>query len=337
MIIECQTCHARFRLDESRIKGRGARVKCRKCGNSIVVLKGSAPNPAPPTPGGGDLFDLGSAIRDPTGAPPVSPFQVGNLIPFPAPSRQEESFPPSPFSSAEEGPAPGGKDEVDLAFDRVLFASTEISSPSIAETEAEIPAPAEPGVPGDRETSAGTGSRPGPDLGALTLDLEQEEKLDLPPAADPEPTFGEPPPAEPAAAFHGEGGFLISDSEILDFLKEKHPDAGSEAPPDVGDISLGISSIPVDESRSSLREPDASRTSGDVDLEGNVTPPPAPLVETPPLREATPAPAPTVESAAPPVFPVSESPRRRSVAGPAVAAALAVLAVLLAAGGYLGF
>ncbi|MGZ8463760.1 MAG: DUF3426 domain-containing protein, partial [Candidatus Deferrimicrobiaceae bacterium] len=177
----------------------------------------------------------------------------------------------------------------------------------------------------------------GPDLGALTLDLEQEEKLDLPPAADPEPTFGEPPPAEPAAAFHGEGGFLISDSEILDFLKEKHPDAGSEAPPDVGDISLGISSTPVDESRSSLREPDAPRTSGDVDLEGNVTPPPAPLVETSLLREATPAPAPTVESAAPPVFPVSESPRRRSVAGPAVAAVLAVLAVLLAAGGYLGF
>ena len=45
MIIECQTCHARFRLDESRIKGRGARVKCRKCGDSIVVLKDGAPPP----------------------------------------------------------------------------------------------------------------------------------------------------------------------------------------------------------------------------------------------------------------------------------------------------
>ena len=43
MIIECQTCHARFRLDDSRIKGRGARVKCRKCGDSIVVLKDAAP------------------------------------------------------------------------------------------------------------------------------------------------------------------------------------------------------------------------------------------------------------------------------------------------------
>jgi len=66
MIIECQTCHARFRLDESRIKGRGARVKCRKCGDSIVVLKEGAS--APPTPAGDGFFDLGSAVRDSAGA-----------------------------------------------------------------------------------------------------------------------------------------------------------------------------------------------------------------------------------------------------------------------------
>jgi predicted Zn finger-like uncharacterized protein len=72
MIIECQTCHARFRLDESRIKGRGARVKCRKCGDSIVVLKGGAPEPAPPSPGGDGSFDLSSAVRDTaTFRPPV--------------------------------------------------------------------------------------------------------------------------------------------------------------------------------------------------------------------------------------------------------------------------
>src|SRR5659263_608146 len=84
MIIECQTCHARFRLDESRIKGRGARVKCRKCGDSIVVLKDSAPAPAPPAPGGEGFFDLGSAVRDSAGESPASspPPPVGNLIPF---------------------------------------------------------------------------------------------------------------------------------------------------------------------------------------------------------------------------------------------------------------
>ena len=85
MIIECQTCHARFRLDESRIKGRGARVKCRKCGDSIVVLKDGASTP--PAPGGDGFFDLGSAVRDSAGESPGSPPPLGNLPPFSAPSR----------------------------------------------------------------------------------------------------------------------------------------------------------------------------------------------------------------------------------------------------------
>ncbi|MEK6695928.1 MAG: DUF3426 domain-containing protein [Candidatus Deferrimicrobiota bacterium] len=314
MIIECQTCHARFRLDESRIKGRGARVKCRKCGDSIVVLKDGASAPAPPAPGDEGFFDLGSAVRDSIGERPASPAlpPVGNLIPFPAPFRPAEPIAAESSSPAPEAAEPG-KDEVDLAFDRFL--------------------------------SAGPGPRPEPDLGALTLDLGPEEKLDLPPAAELEPPFEEPPAAEPAAEFRGEGGFLISDSEPLDFLQEKPRDAGSEAPPGVGDISLEISSAPVDEMRSYLREPDASPsptpqedwaspTPGGISLEGNVTPPPAAaVIEVPPHREAEPAPARPGESPARRGSPAPESPRPRSSAGPAVAA---VLAVLLAAGGYLG-
>lgn len=308
MIIECQTCHARFRLDESRIKGRGVRVKCRKCGDSIVVLKDGAPAPAPPAPGGEGSFDLGSAVRDSAGESPSSPPPVGNLIPFPAPSRPAEP-------AAPEAAEPG-KDEVDLAFDRFLSSGAEASSPSIGERE--------------------------PDLGALTLDFGPEEKLDLPPAAELEPPFAEPPAAEPAAEFRGEGGFLISDSEPLDFLQEKHRDATSEAPPWVGDISLEISSTPVDETSSFLRGPDApptpredwaSPTPGGFTLEGNVTPPAAPAIEVPPHGEAEPAPEPPVESPVRRGSLAPESPRPRSSAGPAVAA---VLAVLLAAGGYLG-
>jgi predicted Zn finger-like uncharacterized protein len=314
MIIECQTCHARFRLDESRIKGRGARVKCRKCGDSIVVLKDGASASAPPAPGEDGFFDLGSAVRDSVGESPGSPSPVGNLIPFPAPFRPAEPIAAESSSPAPEAAEPG-KDEVDLAFDRFL-AGAETSSPSIGETEAEIP--------------------------ALTLDLGPEEKLDLPPAAELEPPIGEPPAVEPPAEFRGEGGFLISDSDTLSFLQEKHRDAGSEAPPGVGDISLEISSAPVDGTRSFLREPDASPTpcedwasptSEGISLEGNVTPPSAPVIEVPPHREAEPAPAPPGESPARRGSPAPESPRPRSSAGPAVAA---VLAVLLAAGGYLG-
>jgi predicted Zn finger-like uncharacterized protein len=329
MIIECQTCHARFRLDESRIKGRGARVKCRKCGDSIVVLKDSAPTP--PAPGGEGFFDLGSAVRDSAGESSGSPPPVGNLIPFPAPSRPAEPAAEESSSPAPEATEPG-KDEVDLAFDRFLSAGAGESSPFIGETGAVIPGPAEAGAPVERETPADPEPRPEPDLGGLTLDFRSEETLDLPPAA------------EPAAGFGGEGGFLISDSDTLDFLQEKHPDAGPSAPPGVGDISLEISPAPVIDTRSSLRDLETPPTPPEelasptpeegIALEGNVTPQPSPVIDVPPHREAEPAPAHPMESQVRHESPAQESPRPRSSAGPAVAA---VLAVLLAAGGYFGF
>jgi len=316
MIIECQTCHARFRLDESRIKGRGARVKCRKCGDSIVVLKDGAP--APPTPAGDGFFDLGSAVRDSAGETPASPPPVGNLIPFTPKSRPAEPAAPGSSSPLPEEAAPG-KDEVDLAFDRVL--------------------------------SAGPEPRRELNLGELTLDFGPEERLDLPPAEELERPFGEPPVVDASSEFRGEGGFLISDSDTLDFLQERHrdaapeatPNAPPEAPPEVGDISLEISSAPAGATSSFLREsdmsptPDAPRDSpaaGEGFIEGNATPPAAPAIEVPPHREAD------SPSERPPESPVrrgspAPEPRRpRSSAGPAVAA---VLAVILAAGGYLGF
>lgn len=339
MIIECQTCHARFRLDESRIKGRGVRVKCRKCGDGIVVLKDGAP--APPAPDGDGFFDLGSAVRDSAGEGPGSQPPVGNLIPFPAPFRPAEPIAAESSPPAPEAAEPG-KDEVDLAFDRFLSSGAEASPSPIAEPEAEIPAPMEARPPVAREAPAGPEPRPEPDLGTFTLDLGPEEPLDLPPAAEMEPPFGEPPAVLPPAEFRGEGGFLISDSDALDFLREKPGDAGPSAPPGVGDISLEISSAPVDETSSYLREPDASPAQredwaspapGETFLEGNVTPPPSPVIEVPPHREEEPSAARAGESPARRESPAPESPRPRSSAGPSVAAALAVL---LAAGGYLG-
>jgi len=333
MIIECQTCHARFRLDESRIKGRGARVKCRKCGNSIVVLKDGAP-PPPPAPGGDGFFDLGSAVRDSVGERPGSPPPAGNLIPFPAPARPVEPV-------AVEAPGPA-KDEVDLAFDRVLFPATEDPFPSIREAEAEVKV--------ERYAAVDPEPRPEMDLGALNLDLGPEEKLDLPPAEKPDlppagdlvPPLFEPPAVEPPAAFRGEGGFLISDSDTLDFLQEEHRDTGSEAPPGAGDISLEILFAPVDDGDSFLREPDAppapredraSPASREIPPGENATPPPMPVIEVPPYRETESVPAPPVEPAVRRGSPGPDSPRPRSSAGPAAAV---LLAILLAAGGYLG-
>ena len=336
MIIECQTCHARFRLDESRIKGRGARVKCRKCGDSIVVLKDSAP--PPPPPGGDGSFDLSSAVRDSAGESPRTPPLVGNLIPFPSPARPVEPETRGPFSRALNATEPE-KDEVDLAFDRVLSAGTGAPSPSNGETEAEIPSPPEANAPVRPEDPE---VRPELDLGALTLDFGPEEKLDLPSPAGLEPPPVGPSVGEPPTEFHGEGDFLISDSDSLDFLQKKHRDAESETPPEVSDISLEITPAPGNGESPFLRETEASPAPHadwasppleEIPLEGNVTPPPEPAIEIPPYREAEPVPAPPVEPSVRHGSPAPESPRPGSSAG--IAAAVAV-AVLLTAGGYLG-
>jgi predicted Zn finger-like uncharacterized protein len=302
MIIECQSCHARFRLDEAKIKGRGARVRCRKCGDSIVVLKESAP--APPTPTGDGTFDLGSAVRESVGEAPVSPASAGNLIPFPAPTRPAE---PVSTGSAPHGPEAEEpvKDEVDMAFERALFAGAEGSSLSAGQPEAPVSGPAA-GVPPVEEVPAGE-EPPKPDLGSLILDFGPEEKLDLPPAGEPEPSFGAPPVADPSGEFRAKGGFLISDSDTLDFLQEKQRDAVPEVPP-------------------APDEPPDSPTPEENILEGNA-PPPVPGKEGSfDLRSAV------RESVGEAPEPARELPRR-SLAIPAVAA---VVAILLAAGAYLG-
>jgi len=113
----------------------------------------------PPAPVGEGFFDLGEAVRDSIGESPGSKPPVGNLIPFPAPARPAEPFAAESSSPAPESSGPG-RDEVDLAFDRILSAGDETPSPSIREAEAVVPV--------EREAPAGPGPGPELDLGALT-------------------------------------------------------------------------------------------------------------------------------------------------------------------------
>ncbi len=71
MIIQCEACLARFKLDPSRIKGKGARIRCRKCGEAIIVMKSDFSPPEKTSPVKKDLFDLGSILREPEATAPV--------------------------------------------------------------------------------------------------------------------------------------------------------------------------------------------------------------------------------------------------------------------------
>jgi predicted Zn finger-like uncharacterized protein len=349
MIIECQTCHARFRLDESRITGRGARVKCRKCGESIVVLKDSSP---PPTPPGGDgFFDLGGAVRDTDAERPDSPPPAGNLIRFPAPSRPEEPAPPVFFPPEREAAEPE-KDEVDLAFERFLSTGPEDPPPPVGRTERDAPGFLTEGIPQGQDSHAGSGSRPDLDFGALSLDLGPEEKLDLPPVAALDPTFGEKDITKRPAEFHG-GGFLISDSDTLDFLQETRVDPEPDALLGGSDISLEISSTPsggTDAFPASFDAPptnfgvsltndyalDSSAPEGEKhSIEGNATPPPASVIPAPPDPGEKSAREPSKGAPARHESRHQDAPSARPFPWLAVAALSAILAA--GAGGYFGF
>jgi predicted Zn finger-like uncharacterized protein len=371
MIIECQSCHARFRLDATKIRGKGARVKCRRCGDSIIVLLEGRKEEASPSAGAGGFLDLGSVVRDSLAEPPAGPARgpatppLDNLIPFPGPARAPE--PPSSVhaepAAGEAFPlrvAPGRTDDVDLAFERLLPEAAESRPPDLPSgataeevAAAEDPLPVEPRPerhappePWRDDVSRGISS------GEVAIEPGPAETPELPPlethriAAD-----------HGAPAFEGEGGFLLSDSETLDFLNEGRRQEEQPAAEDArtGDISLLLSSVPVDGTATSLRTPppaaapDAAVVSdlssrvepappaaapADMALEGNETPMALPPeVQVPPLREAAP-PAPRLEARVPSR---GESPAGRpaSSTGRIAAAGLAVL--LLGGVGYFGF
>jgi predicted Zn finger-like uncharacterized protein len=110
MIIECQACRARFKLDESRIKGKGARIRCRKCGESIIVMKSDIPPTPPSPPAAKDLFDLRAILDAP-----------------------------------ETKAARSSRDEVDAAFDKIFSAEPETGP--VASREEKVTAPPEEKAP----------------------------------------------------------------------------------------------------------------------------------------------------------------------------------------------
>ena len=159
MIIECQACHARFQLDESRIKGKGARIRCRKCGESIIVMKSDIPPTSPSPPAAKDLFDLRAILdapekkaarssRDEVDAAfdkifspepetgPVAPRE--EKVPAPPEEKAPEEFVQKPEEPRGK-PAPLSREEVDTAFDELLREDREPETISQKPPESALP------------------------------------------------------------------------------------------------------------------------------------------------------------------------------------------------------
>jgi CheY-like chemotaxis protein len=107
MIVSCGQCNVRLKIDETKIKEGGSRLKCPKCGNIFLVEKpASAPAPEPPAP------PEPSWPPAETPAPSVQEGPVsGQTEPPTPPEPPELSWPPfqeqpAPEPPRAEAPAP---------------------------------------------------------------------------------------------------------------------------------------------------------------------------------------------------------------------------------------
>lgn len=302
MIIECQACHSRFRLDESKIKGKGARVRCRRCGEAILVMKedaAAAPGETAaviPAPG---QFDINFAVEESLGREPS----------FPAPPPFE---PETPFR--EEPPFAA---DIPVPEPAVPF---EAASPFEPETQP-WPVPAGPAeTAADAEGAAlefPSQSGPGDDFLDLGL-LAAAESPSAQPSEPVEPAFATAdwPPADDAASAPYESG--------IDPFAAPSPLPDAELPP--GILSGGATEAPQ-EGRTSAADLDEVDLAFEQFLAGTedagpkagASPPPSPfLPDAPPddvfgRIDLTSPPEPILS--AEPAFAAEPSPDRDGSAG----------------------
>jgi predicted Zn finger-like uncharacterized protein len=179
VVIECESCHSRFRLDKALFKGsKAVRVRCRKCGGPIVVLNPDTPEilpmveeeperpgapaeaPAPPVPPTEPAVpaaaEVSSALEALLEPPPAdAPGEPRGPAPEPAAPQADEAPAAHAFGSLFdemlEPRAPDAPPEpAELAAPQVASTSEEFLEP---DEPTEPPGPAEPNAPEIASTS----------------------------------------------------------------------------------------------------------------------------------------------------------------------------------------
>ncbi len=210
MVIQCEKCQTKFRLDDSRVTEKGVRVRCTKC-KYVFTVKKDMPEERPEIARAGFVppliragiaetapsveqhCDVPAGAAEPTAA--AAPFLQDTVPPSPA----DGGFDFSDFVFGSEQ-LPGEEQSTD-PFHRVTSSAagteSETNSVDFSEWEREATPPQDPApflfnLPDERE---GAFTAPTPEAV-----FGQTEEITIPPVAPP--VFTEPPPAvsEPIVA-----------------------------------------------------------------------------------------------------------------------------------------
>lgn len=167
MIVECNNCHAKYNVDESKIPDTGIKVKCHKC-QSIIFIQKEQPAPEPVQP-------------EPVTAPPPEP-----------PPEPTEQTPPAETTVPSKPEKTYG--EVDLDSPPPGDASIPEETDTTIPTEPEVPTP-EPPEPAETEAASFESTESEVSVPTETVEQSQTAETVAPfetePAAPPEVELSE--------------------------------------------------------------------------------------------------------------------------------------------------
>jgi len=226
MIIQCEQCRTKFKLDDERVSDRGVKVRCAKCRHIFTVRKEIGQASTPPVETMPDLAAI-------TAAPPVVAADETVRMSFaPAPEPEVPAFAPEPEVAFDFGAAPvEAPAATDTAFSFGQADTSAAGGFDFGDVSFTAEAPAEPAAP-------------------ATLDFSEEKTIIMPPkqATEQPVEFGFDFGASPAAA-----DTSAVDTATFDFGDAFAPetdvttqkaafdfgDQGTAAVADSGEIDLG--------------------------------------------------------------------------------------------------
>jgi predicted Zn finger-like uncharacterized protein len=225
MIVECEKCGGKFKLDDSKVTEKGIKVRCSKCKHVFTVKKPSSDLPefsmeGPPSEDPfqdfsfSDDIDLGGESgQAPKGAPdsteraPAPPPTSGNDISF----ADEDAGAPAPAEGKSEAAPPD--DFSDFDFDEESFDAT-----------AHSPPPGE--SPGASES----------EWGNVSISDEMPRMPEEGAAPGPKDDFDfSSEPSPPSAEEESFGDFKFdNEGQVAGLDLDTESDAGKSAQPDLG-------------------------------------------------------------------------------------------------------
>ena len=256
MNIQCESCEARYKLDERLFRdAKAVRAKCRRCGEYIVVTRPEAPEAfeAPPVVTPSEPVSAAPPADEPS-APPLTPPPVAAQEAVgmpPVESREAEATPPAE-------PVPAAQPDAELSAPSMPPPGAELETPEappVVEPPAEpVPAappsvwaqeaamtylvvmPTEPvqAAPPAEEFSAPSMPPPGAELEAFEVPPMPPLTAE-PPAPEIPPTAAEtvlpPPPGIPAAFEEVEAKMDEEEFEFEQFLARLKGSIAAAPPP----------------------------------------------------------------------------------------------------------